>query len=202
MKQFLIAFCLLASTLFVYAQQETIALPAPTKTGGKPLMETLSSRQSIRTYTGEEINLQNLSDLLWAANGFNRADKRTVPTSQNRQELEVYVMLKDAVYTYDAKENKLTLKASGDLRGNLGEQPYVMDAAVNLIVIANLDKASNRDVALIDTGYISQNVYLYCTSAGLGTVARKWYDSAKLAAALKLTDKQEVTLVQTVGVPK
>lgn len=202
MKQFLIALCLLASSVFVYAQQESIALPRPIKTGGKPLMEVLNQRESNRDYSGQELSLQTLSDLLWAANGFNRADKRTVPTSQNRQEIDLYVMFKDAVYLYNAKDNKLDLHVKGDLREGLGKQPYVMDAAVNLVIVANLDKASNKDAAFIDTGYVSQNIYLFCTSAGLCTVARGSFDRAKLPAMLKLTDKQIVTLVQPVGVPK
>lgn len=87
----------------------------------------------------------------------------------------------------------------GDLRGGLGSQAYVNDAAVNLVFVANLDKASNREAAFIDTGYISENVYLFCASEGLGTVARGSFSRTKLPPALKLTDKQEVTLVQAVG---
>ena len=131
-----------------------------------------------------------------------RPDKRTAPSSQDRQEIDVYVMFKDGVYFYDAKENKLKLHVKGDLRDGLGSQAYVNDAAVNLVFVANLDKASNREAAFIDTGYISQNVYLFCASEGLGTVARGSFSRAKLPPALKLTDKQEVTLVQAVGYPK
>ena len=203
MKQLLIAVCLFASALFAYAQQETIELPTPTKTGGKPLLETLNERQSLKDFTGKEFDNQTLSNLLWAAYGFNRPDKRTVPSSQNRQEIDVYVMFKDGVYFYDAKENKLTLHAKGDLRDGLGSQTYVNDAAINLVFVANLDKASNREAAFIDTGYISQNVYLFCASEGnLGTVARGSFSRTKLPPALKLTDKQEVTLVQAIGYVK
>lgn len=202
MKHLLIAICLFASALFACAQQEIIELPAPVKTGGKSLFVALNDRQSSRDFSGKELDNQTLSNLLWATNGFNRPDKRTAPSSQDRQEIDVYVMFKDGVYFYDAKENKLKLHAKGDLRDGLGSQAYVNDAAVNLVFVANLDKASNREAAFIDTGYISQNVYLFCASEGLGTVARGSFSRAKLPPALKLTDKQEVTLVQAVGYPK
>ena len=199
MKHFLIAICLLASALFAYAQQEIIELPAPVKTGGKPLFESLNDRLSSRDFSGKELDNQTLSNLLWSANGFNRPGKRTAPSSQDRQEIDIYVMFKDGVYFYDAKENKLLLHVKGDLRGGLGSQAYVNAAAVNLVFVANLDKASNREAAFIDTGYISENIYLFCASEGLGTVARGSFSRSKLPPALKLTDKQEVTLVQAVG---
>lgn len=202
MKHLLIAVCLFASALFAYAQQEIIELPAPAKTGGKPLMEVLNERQSLKDFTGKAFDNQTLSNLLWAAYGFNRPDKRTVPSSQNRQEIDVYVMFKDGVYFYDANENQLKLHVRGDFRDGLGAQAYVNDAAINLVFVANLDKASNREAAFIDTGYISQNVYLFCASEGLGTVARGSFSRTKLPSALKLTDKQEITLVQAVGYVK
>ena len=202
MKQLLIAVCLFASALFAYAQQETIELPTPTKTGGKPLLETLNERQSLKDFTGKEFDNQTLSNLLWAAYGFNRAEKRTVPSASNAQEFDIYVLLRDGAYIYDAKANTLKLVVAGSLKEHLAmdRQPYVKDVALHLVYVANLDKSkAGRDGVLLDTGYISQNVYLYCTSAGLGTVARASFSRKNLPVALKLTDKQEITLVQAVG---
>jgi len=178
---------------------QDIKLPAPTKTGGKPLMEVLSMRQSNRSYVKKEIPLNVLSDLLWAAYGFNREDKRTVASSQNRQEIDMYVMLRDGIYLYDARENVLKLKVKGDHRKELGNQNFVMDAAINIIYVGNLDKASNREAIFIDTGLICQNVYLYASSTGLGTVARTSFNKPGLKNAMHLTEKQEITLVQPVG---
>ncbi len=199
MKQFLVALCLLASTLFVYSQQEVIDLPAPVKTGGKPLMEAFSERQSNREYTGQEMDNQTLSNLLWSANGFNRPDKRTVATSQNKQEMEVYVVLKDGAYWYDAKEHKLRLHVKGDIRESLGQANITNNAALTLVYVADLAKASNREAGYIDTGHICQNVYLFCASNNLGTVARGSFKRPDVHNALNLGEKQEVTLVQPVG---
>ena len=196
MKLLLLTVCFCISALCLQAQQDVISLPAPQKTGGKPLMEALNERQSIREYSGKEIDSQTLSNLLWAANGFNRADKRTAPTANNRQEMDVYIMLKDGIYLHDAKDNKLILCAKGNFIASMGKQDFVKTAAVHLIFVANLDKSSSGQ---IDTGYISQNVYLFCASEGLGTVARGSFDKT-LAADMKLADNQKIILVQPVGV--
>ena len=74
---------------------QDIVLPTPDKSGGKPLMQALNERQSIRTFTNENLTQQQLSELLWAGWGINRTDdkKRTAPSSRNVQEIDVYVVL-------------------------------------------------------------------------------------------------------------
>ena len=82
---------------------QEIKLPAPNKSGGQALMKVLNERKSARSFSEKELSNQQLSDLLWAANGFNREDKRTAPTAKNCQELELYVILKKGIYFYNAK---------------------------------------------------------------------------------------------------
>lgn len=197
MKKGLLLLALLGAMYCLSAQD--IKLQSPSKSGGKPLMEALNERQSHRTFVKKDLSAQDLSDLLWAANGFNREDKRTVPTSQNKQEMDVYVMLSTGVYLYDAKENILKLIEKGDLRKALGQPAISENASLSLIYVANLDKASNREAGFIDSGFIAQNVYLYCASTGLGSVVRASFTRPGLHEALKLTEKQEITIVQAVG---
>ncbi|MBD8388608.1 SagB/ThcOx family dehydrogenase [Dysgonomonas sp. BGC7] len=197
MKKGLLLLALLGVMYCLSAQD--IKLQSPSKSGGKPLMEALNERQSHRTFVKKDLSAQDLSDLLWAANGFNREDKRTVPTSQNKQEMDVYVMLSTGVYLYDAKENILKLIEKGDLRKALGQPAISENASLSLIYVANLDKASNREAGFIDSGFIAQNVYLYCASTGLGSVVRASFTRPGLHEVLKLTEKQEITIVQAVG---
>lgn len=181
---------------------QTIQLPAPNKTGGMPLMEALSARQSTRAgYVNEPLDKQTLADLLWAAYGFNRADKRTVPSAMNMQEFSIYVLTEDGAYLYDAKANTLTLVAKGSLKSMLApQQAYVKDVPVHLAFVGDTGKSNgSSDALLMDVGYISQNVYLYAASKGLGTVARGSFDRAKLPQALKLKEGQSVVLVQAIG---
>jgi nitroreductase len=181
---------------------QDIQLPVPHKTGGKPLLDVLSIRQSNRNFSDKELSLQTLSDLVWAAYGFNREGKRTVPSSQDRQEIDLYISLKTGIYLYDANAQKLILKAEGNHQAKTGKQPFVEVAPVNFVYVANLDKASNRDAALTDCGFISQNIYLFSASEGLISVVRGSYDKEGLHTLLGLNETQEVLLTQTVGYQK
>ena len=192
-------FVLFAFAGFAYSlQAQDIKLNAPTRSGGKAFMETLNERRSERSFVKKEMPVQLLSDLLWAANGFNRPDKRTAPTASNTQELELYVVLDDAAYFYDAKQNILKFIAKGDFSAAIGQPAITNKAAVSIVIVADAGKTSPK-YAYLYSGYISQNIYLYAASAGLGTVARGSYNGEELFKALKLTGKQEVTLVHPVG---
>lgn len=200
MKKIFISAGFILMSLNCVAQD--IDLPAPVKTGGKPLMETLNLRHSSRNYVDKNLPENTLANLLWAAYGFNREDKRTVASSQNRQEIDLYVMFNDAIYLYNAKSNKLVLHVKGDFRKHLGNQSFVNNAPLNLVYVSNLDKASNREAGFIDSGFIAQNVYLYAASEGLGSIVRTSFARPGLHDALNLTDKQEITIVQTIGYTK
>ena len=89
-KLLLTLITIMAISTFISAQD--IKLPEPEKNIGKPLMQALNERKSSREFSDKELSLQQLSNLLWAANGFNREDKRTAPTARNCQELELYVV--------------------------------------------------------------------------------------------------------------
>jgi len=190
------------------ADPSTIQLPNPQKEGGKPLMSVLNERMSARTFTSDKLPMQTLSNLLWAAFGINRPDgRRTAPSAKNWQETDIYVATADGVYLYDAKKNVLDTIATGDIRAITGEQPYVKDAPVVLIYVADYSKvdAGSLDKQLLvgaDTGLISENVYLFCASEGLATVVRALIDRDALAKELKLRPDQKIILDQCVGYPK
>lgn len=201
-------FALLLLSAGVVAGQDLkpVALPAPHTSGGKPLMQALKERQSTRTFSAEKLSPQVLSSLLWAAWGINREDgRRTAPSASNRQEIEVYVVTADGAYVHDAKGNMLKPVASGDLRKATGNQPFVGEAPVNLVYVADFSKSGSGDengklaTSNANAGFIAQNVYLFCASEGLGTVVRGSVPRAELSKALKLRPDQRITLAQTVG---
>ena len=181
---------------------QDIYLPAPEKTGGMPLMEAINLRQSTREFSSKELSQQTLSNLLWTAYGFNREDKRVVPSANNKQSFEVYVALENGIYLYDAKANQLILKVNGDHRAATGKQDYAATAPVNLLYVADYEKQPDRTTSHIDCGFLSQNVYLFCASEGLATVVRGWIDKEAIRNLLGLSEKHEVILAQTVGYRK
>ncbi len=190
-------------------ESEKIDLPSPRMEGGRPLMEVLKDRRTMRSFSNKELSLQELSNLLWAAFGINRPEegKRTAPSAMNKQETDIYVAKKDGLYLYDANNNSLIKILGEDIRGATGGQDFVKDAPVNLVYVADYlkmgdsSKESKDFYSAANTGYISQNVYLYCASEGLATVVRGWVDREKLHEAMKLKGRQKIILAQTVGYP-
>ena len=193
-------FLLLLLIFMVYPlSAQDIKLPEADREGGKPLMQVLNDRKSHRSFQGKELTLQQLSNLLWAANGFNREDKRTAPTANNRQELELYVTLKSGVYFYDAVNHQLRIIKEGDFRKHTGVQDFTGLVPLNIIFVSDMEKASSAHYAYTSCGYVSQNIYLYCASEGLGTVVRGSFNKDELARLLNLPSHQQVLLTQSVG---
>lgn len=190
------------------AQPTTIQLPPPDKSGGRPLMQVLRERRSQREFRRDPLPIATVSNLLWAAFGVSRADgRRTAPSASNRQEIDVYVAMPDALYLYDAAAHALKPIVDGDLRAATGTQPFVADAAIDLVYVADLAKLTAPTdervaYAYADTGFIAENVYLYCASAGLATVVRASVDRAALATRMQLRSDQRIVLAQSVGTPK
>jgi len=110
---------LLLTPLFLSAQNpKTIKLNEPNKKRGLPVMEALAVRASASQWFTQDLSAQDLSDLLWAANGINRPDngKKTAPSAMNAQDVDIYVFLKDGAYLYEAKTHSLIEVVSGDQR--------------------------------------------------------------------------------------
>ncbi len=193
----------------VFTQEtKTLQLPEPQIDGGMPLMQALNQRKSTRAFSSEELPAQTLSNLLWAAFGINREDgKRTAPSASNMQEIDIYAAKADGLYFYDAKANLLKQILAEDIRESAGRQAFVKDAPITLIFVADFDKMRGNDdnkkfYSATDTGYISQNVYLFCASEGLATVVLGMVDKSALAEIMGLRENQRVILTQPVGFPK
>ncbi|GAO29505.1 NADH oxidase [Geofilum rubicundum JCM 15548] len=199
-------------TLFLLAHSaysQNIELPAPDNSGGIPLMEALNKRQSNRAFSSQALSLQDVSDLCWAAWGFNRDDKRTAPSSQNKQEMELYVFLEKGIYKYNAEQHMLELLKKGDFRKHAGLQDFVATAPLNFVYVSDLSKAGVERPEDITTeslipshansGFMAQNVYLTAASKNLGCVIRAWVDADDLHKTLNLNPMQKALYGQTVG---
>ena len=190
------------------AQTTEIKLPAPTKTGGMPVVQAIAERKTSRAFSERELPLVTLSTLLWVADGISRQDgRRTIPTGHNVQDLDVYVILKTGAYRYDEKAHALVLIAAGDFHRIAAKQSFAQTAPVNLYFVQDVARAKKTDAMSqlrfggIHTGSALQNVYLYCTSEGLVTVAREQNDYAELSKVFKLSPSQRIILAQSVGYP-
>lgn len=186
---------------------QTIHLAPPETSGGMPLMQALSNRMSTKRFTSRAVPPQLVSNLLWAAFGINRPEsgKRTAATALNCQDIDIYVVLENAVYVYEPKGHRLVLVVDRDLRSLAATQEYAKSAPINLVYVSDHSKIADRVAdrraiyAAFHAGSISQNVYLYCASAGLGAVVRDSVDRTGLKAALNLRQLQVIVMAQSVG---
>ncbi|ALT76399.1 SagB/ThcOx family dehydrogenase [Paucibacter sp. KCTC 42545] len=182
-------------------------LPAPSLSGGMPLIAALASRQSRREFAPEPLAEQQLSDLLWAAAGINRHELggRTVPSAMNSQEVLLYVAMPQGLFLYEPLPHHLRLIVASDVRRVTGQQDFVDTAPLDLVFVADhsrlgLVPAAQREAyAYVMAGAMAQNVYLYCASEGLATVIRAWFDRDALSQAMGLQADHQLLLSQTVG---
>jgi len=198
------------------AKLDTIRLDSARVDKGLTVMRALSARKSLRDFSNEPLTRQQLSELLWAANCVNRPDgRRTAPAAVNAQMVDIYVLMPEGVYRYDAPGLRLLPVAAGDHRKAAGRQEFVSNAPVNLIFV--LDRAGFSalppgpakapDDAKVSWAYVSagcevQNAALYCASEGLGGVVRAGFPADELTKALRLTPEQTPLLAFTTGHPK
>lgn len=178
-----------AAQAAISAESQTVALPAPDREGGLPLMQALALRKTTRSgYTGDPLPEQTISNLLWAVWGVNRADgRRTAPTARNRQEVAVYLALPDAVWRYEGEGHRLVLESKGDYRALL------KGGSAALFYAAPDDDWGNMHI-----GSLYQNASLFCASAALGChVYASGADAA--ARAVKLPAGYTIRIGQTVG---
>ena len=189
----------------------SIDLPTPRAEFGISLAQALRARRSAREFdTSRKLPTSVLSELLWCAYGVNRpatAD-RTAPSWRHARETEIFAAMAEGVWRYDPVAHRLLAHLARDIRAETGVQDFVGTAPLDLVYVSDaehlgpLTPAECHRVASADTGFIGQNVYLYCAAEGLATVFRGSLDSRRLARTLGLGPTRFVTFAQTVGYPK
>jgi SagB-type dehydrogenase family enzyme len=187
-----------------------VKLNSPDKERGTSIMEALDNRHSTREFSTEKLSLQDLSDLLWAANGVNRPDgRKTAATARNNQDIDVYVIMEEGAYIYDAGAHELKPVAEGDHRALIADaQRSILDAPVHLLMVSDLSRFTGLDIEVqkqwgaLDAGIVSQNIMLFASGCGLATVPRVYMKKDELKKVLHLTDTQVPMINNPVGYPK
>jgi len=205
---------------------KTIKLNEPNKDRGLPFMETLSVRASTREWSDRDLSLQDLSDLLWAANGINRPDEKkyTASSAQNAHDVAMYLFMEEGVYLYDADDHALEPVLTGDFRSQImmTPPPRPKDAGgpppppppapsnppIQIILVSDVSRFKfgppelKPEWGAIDAGIVSQNISLFCAATGLKTRPRASMDKEKITNLLKLNDTQYVFLNHPIGYSK
>jgi nitroreductase len=208
----MIVLCVMVFASVIDAAETVIELPRPEINKGKPLMQVLALRKSSREFSDVAISDQMLANILWAANGVNRPERngRTAPSACDLQEVDIYIARTDGLFLYLPKENAIKKISSEDMRESAGKQDFTEEAPINLIYVVDYDSMNHPIMddnakafyAATDTGFVSQNVYLFCASEGLATVVLGWIDKKTLRAKMGLGDRAKIMLTQPIGYPK
>jgi nitroreductase len=204
----LAAFSMVTSGPLVCAQAPaagaSVALAAPTKQGGLPVMDAFAARASAREWASRPLAPQDLSDLLWAANGVNRPDgRRTAASATNAQDVDVFVLDASGAYVYDASGHALRRVADGDRRAEIAGPQAA--APVQLVLVSDLSRfragspEQRAEWGALDSGIVAQNVMLFCAGRGLATRPRASFDRQALARVLQLKESQRAFLSLPVG---
>lgn len=191
------------------APPETIALDPPRLDAGLPIMQALKNRHSGKEFADTKLTKQQLSEVLWAADGVNREDgHRTAPSAMSKYPIDIYAVLEEGIYLYNPAKHELTPVAQGDFRKQSATQDYAHTAPLNLVYVADFEKFSGvRDTspekmtewACMESGAQAQNVYLYCASEGLASVFRVSIDKEQFGKAINVRPSQSIIAAQTVG---
>lgn len=191
---------------------ETIELTVP-EGNSATLLDALKNRASVRSYADEGLTLEQLSGVLWAAAGQNRADgKLTAPSALALYPIKVYAIIDNGIYLYDSAGHRLTLVKKGDYKELAGLQDFVYTAPLNIMYIADLSAYDERfaDMAEADrlrlcamdaAGY-SQNANLWTSANGLGSVTRGGAKGSEFLEVIGAPSTCRFMLAQSVGIPR
>ncbi len=189
-----------------------LKLPNPNLKGEKSLEECIYERESVRSYKDKEIEIEKISQILWAAQG-KKGHKRTVPSAGATFPLEIYITLKDkGFFHYNFEKHVLELITSEDLSKKLAQaswdQNFIAEAYLNVIICAIFERTTQRygergvRYVFIEVGHCAQNIHLEAVSLGLASVPIGAYEDNKVKDVLDLKKKIEPLYIIPVGSPK
>lgn len=210
MKRITSTVCLIFVTISLYSQDlQPIQLLSPDLSRGVNVMQAFQQRASATAFASQPLSLRDLSDVIWAANGVNRADgRRTAPSARNSQDILIYVIKACGAYFYNHLNHTLEPIAAGDHRGLVvGRQATMANAPVMIVLVSDIsrfpsgDEAQRLRLGAMDAGIVSQNIAIACSGLGLATRPRASMMFAELNALLKLNEHQRLMLNHPVGYP-
>jgi SagB-type dehydrogenase family enzyme len=199
-----------APTAVTVAPAAEIALPAPSLVGKVSVEAALAKRRSVRSFAPQELTLQQVSQLAWAAQGITDAKTghRTAPSAMAVYPMTVYLVKSDGVFEYVPDGHKLRKLSAGDHRAEVSGQAAVRQAPLDIVIVGDSGKARAkfRDRAdrwmAVEAGLIAENIHLQAVGLGLASLTVGGYAEADVTKALSLSAEQTPVLVIPVGVPR
>lgn len=201
---------------------EVIKLPEPLTNGKISVEQAIQQRRSVRDFTEESLKLEEVSQILWAAQGITEQNRgyRSAPSAGATYPLDLYLVvkkdgvigLKEGVYLYNPFEHKLENILKEDLSLNIKNaalgQSFIGDAPINIVITGVYDRTTSRygergkRYVHMEVGHVGQNIYLQAESLGLGTVVVGAFDDRAIKEILNLPQSNEPFYIIPVGNPK
>lgn len=189
---------------------ELITLPEPNKSGSMSLEQAIAVRRSRRHILPKSLTLEQIGQLVWAAQGQDKGGKyRTTPSAGATYPLELFVITDKGMFRYLPDKHSLEKLTDRDLRAPLTsaawEQEFILAAPLTLVFAAQFNKTTGRygkrgiRYVYMEAGHAAQNVHLQAEALGLGSVAVGAFDDAAVSAVLLLPDKFEPLYMVVVG---
>lgn len=193
------------------ASTDTIDLEEPLTAVNVDLIEALKLRHSTKDFQkNRTISPQELSTILWAANGINRKDsKRTAPSAFGKYFTDIYVTADQGVYLYTPEKHQLTLVSNQNIKSKLASQKFVANASHVLIITANTKKfpffvKDEERIACANAtaGCIGENVYLTANALKIGACFMSSIDKKFIQKSLRLKEEELPLYIMPIGFPK
>lgn len=186
-----------------------ISLPTPSLTGKVSVEEALAKRRSIRSFTQQDLSLQQVGQLAWAAQGITgERGQRTAPSAKAVYPLQLYLVKSDGVFRYVPEGHKLVKLSGSDVRTELSTQSSVREAPLDFVIVADSTKARAsfgeraERFTSIEAGHVAQNIHLQAVALGLGSVSVGGYKENDVTKALGLAAHETALYVIPVGYPR
>ena len=200
-------------------RHEEILLPEVRKKSGVPLEVAIQRRRSVRNYRQSALNLHQISQLLWSAQGMTERGYRTVPSAGATYPLKIFLVvgqrgvegLPEGIYHYQPETHSLALTVKGDHRNPLCSaslwQEFIQEAPLSMVIVADYSRTTRRygdlgrRYVLMEAGHVGQNVSLQAVAMGLATVMVGAFRDEEVATVMRLNPDFEPLYVIPVGYP-
>jgi SagB-type dehydrogenase family enzyme len=190
--------------------EEKILLPEPAFRG-IPVEEAILKRRSVREYSEEDLTLDEVSQVLWAAQGITNKAKgfRTAPSAGALYPLELYLVTREGVYHYDPFDHALERRFEGDVRRDLAraalDQEWIAEAPASIVITGIFERTAKKygdrgeRYVYMEAGHVGQNIYLQCASLDLGTVVVGAFYDVQVQEVLKLPGDYRPLYIVPIG---
>lgn len=186
-----------------------IKLSEPRLKSSRSIEECIFERHSVRNFLNKPIEIEKISQILWAAQG-KKNNKKTVPSAGAIYPLEIYVILEEkGIFLYNFKRHVLELTQEGKFSEKLAiaalNQMFIRDAPLNIIICADFQRTSNRygprgkRYVFIEVGHCAQNIHLEAVALDLGSVSIGAFVDESVKKLLNLPDNLDPLSIIPIG---